>query len=310
MQASVNEDREKYIGGSDIPIIMGISPFKTRWQLVQEKAGLIKDEFEGNEYTEYGNIMEPKIRDFINESEKDKFVEGKHINGNIRCHTDGENKTTILEIKTTSDIHESINDYKTYLVQLLFYIENTGRKKGKLAVYPRPKDFNEEFNKDVLQLFDIKLNDYNELVKNINQAVESFIRDVNRVKENPFLTEQDLLPTEIIELSKQVEKFEMRLKDAEIIKKKYEEVKQKLFEKMGEYNIKKWETPNNVKITRIEPTETKIERKKQFDEEKFKEDKPALYEEYLTTVDKLIKGKKGYVRITLPKELQNDYKRN
>lgn len=302
MQASVNEDRDKYIGGSDIPIIMGLSPFKTRWELIQEKAGLIKDNFNGNEYTEYGNVMEPKIRDFINLKLKDKFVEGKHINGCVRCHTDGENKTTILEIKTTSNVHEDVNDYKIYLVQLLFYMINTDRKKGKLAVYPRPKDFNEEFNKDVLQVFDIKLSDYKELVEDINQAVELFIRDVNRVKDNPFLTEQDLLPTEIIELSKQVENFEMILKDTENIKEKYEEVKQKLFEKMGEYNIKKWETPNNIKITRVEPTETKIERKKQFDEDKFKEDKPDLYEEYLTTTDKIIKGKKGYVRITLPKE--------
>ena len=27
---NVTEDRNKYIGGSDIPVIMGISPFKKR----------------------------------------------------------------------------------------------------------------------------------------------------------------------------------------------------------------------------------------------------------------------------------------
>ena len=40
MQKSVKEDREKYIGGSDIPIIMGISPFKSRFDLLLEKAEL------------------------------------------------------------------------------------------------------------------------------------------------------------------------------------------------------------------------------------------------------------------------------
>ena len=30
----VSEDRDKYIGGSDIPVILGLSPFKTRWQLL------------------------------------------------------------------------------------------------------------------------------------------------------------------------------------------------------------------------------------------------------------------------------------
>ena len=62
MQDTVKQDRDKYIGGSDIPAIMGISQFKTRYQLLREKAGLEQDTFTGNKYTEYGNIMEPKIR--------------------------------------------------------------------------------------------------------------------------------------------------------------------------------------------------------------------------------------------------------
>ena len=74
---NVKVDRDKYIGGSDIPIMMNISPFKTRWELLQEKAGLVENTFDGNQYTEYGNVLEPKIRDYINESQKDKFVEGK-----------------------------------------------------------------------------------------------------------------------------------------------------------------------------------------------------------------------------------------
>ena len=37
MQDTVAKDRHKYIGGSDIPIIMGISPFKSRYDLLLEK---------------------------------------------------------------------------------------------------------------------------------------------------------------------------------------------------------------------------------------------------------------------------------
>ena len=48
-------NRDKYIGGSDISAIMGISPFKTRWEVLQEKAGLLESEFTGNKYTEYGD---------------------------------------------------------------------------------------------------------------------------------------------------------------------------------------------------------------------------------------------------------------
>jgi len=143
---NVTVDRDKYIGGSDIPILMGISPFKTRWELLQEKAGLLKNDFAGNEYTEYGNILEPQIREHINKDLKDKFVEGKDIIEDVRCHTDGINKTTVLEIKTTSQIHTDLKDYKMYLVQLLFYMKYTKRKKGILAVYFREDNWNESMN--------------------------------------------------------------------------------------------------------------------------------------------------------------------
>ena len=81
MQETVKQDRERYIGGSDIPIIMNLSPFKSRFDLLLEKAGYKKDEFSGNIYTEYGNAMESVIRDFINKGLprlKDPFTEGKH----------------------------------------------------------------------------------------------------------------------------------------------------------------------------------------------------------------------------------------
>ena len=68
MQESVKQDREKYIGGSDIPVIMNISPYKSRFDLLLEKAGYKTDMFEGNIYTEYGNQLEPAIRDYINMS--------------------------------------------------------------------------------------------------------------------------------------------------------------------------------------------------------------------------------------------------
>ena len=38
MQETVKQDRDKYIGGSDIPIIMNLSPFKRRYDLLLEKA--------------------------------------------------------------------------------------------------------------------------------------------------------------------------------------------------------------------------------------------------------------------------------
>lgn len=299
MQASVKENRNLYIGGSDIPIIMGISQFKKRFDLLLEKAGLKEETFEGNEYTEYGNVLEPKIRDFINENREDKFVEGKFIENDIRCHTDGINKEMVLEIKTTSQIHEKVEDYKVYLVQLLFYMEYTKRNHGKLAIYHRPDDFNEEFDSKRLIQYDIRLDDFKELVEDINKAVKQFRIDLAKVKENPFITEEELLPVDLTELSNKIVALENQLTEMKKIEVQAKELKAQLKSAMENNNIKKWETPNGVKITLVADGEDKVVRK--FNEQLFKENNLDLWDEY--SEDVVEKGKAGYVKITLPKEI-------
>ena len=188
----VRIDRNKFIGGSDIPTIMNISPFKKRFDLLLEKADLLENEFEGNIYTEYGNILEPKIREYINKLKNTNYIEYKKIDGNIRCHLDGFNEVSVLEIKTTSQVRKKVSSYKKYLVQLLFYMQTMKVDKGVLAVYERPRDFCEEFHEERLQVFDIDIKDYEELLKDINAAVKRFIEDLEKVKENPFLEEWEL----------------------------------------------------------------------------------------------------------------------
>lgn len=188
----VRTDRNKYIGGSDIPTIMNINPFKKRFDLLLEKAELLENEFDGNIYTEYGNVLEPKIRKYINKLRNTNYIEYKKIDGNIRCHLDGFDNVSVLEIKTTSQIRKKVSSYKKYLVQLLFYMQQTNVEKGLLAVYERPKDFCEEFQEDRLQMFDIDINDYDELLKDINTALKKFIEDLEKIKENPFIEEWEL----------------------------------------------------------------------------------------------------------------------
>ena len=309
MQTSVKENRDLFIGGSDIPKIMGISTFQTRWELLQEKAGLLENSFEGNSYTEYGNKMESKIRDYINEDLKDKFIEGKFVEGDIRCHTDGENKTTILEIKTTSQIHEKVEDYDYYLVQLLFYMINTKRKKGILAIYERPDDFDETFNPMLLRKYEINIKDYKELCEDINLAVEQFRTDLQKLRDNPFLTEEDLLPKEVIELSSKVVELEEKLLLLKQLEEEKDNYKKQLKEAMENFGIKRWITPNKTKITLVEDKLDEVVKVDSYDEVKFKEENNELYEnyhnkleEYKTTKEETKKGKKGYVKITIPKE--------
>lgn len=297
MQA-VTVDRDKYIGGSDIPIIMGISSFKTRFDLLLEKAGIKENDFAGNKYTEYGNVMEPKIRNFINENREDKFEEGKYIENDIRCHTDGINKEFVLEIKTTSRIHQKLEDYKEYLVQLLFYMEYTKRNHGKLAIYHRPDDFNEEFDVNRLIQYDIRIEDFKELIEQINNSVEQFRIDLAKVKENPFITEEELVPVDLTELSNKIVVLENQLVEMKKIEMQSKELKMQLKAAMENKNIKKWETPNGVKITLVADSEDKVIKK--FNEALFKENNLDLWDEYSEEV--VQKGKAGYVKITLPKE--------
>lgn len=295
----VTKDRDKYIGGSDIPIIMGLSPFKTRWELLQEKAGIAQSDFAGNEYTEYGNAMEPKIRDYFNSIYNCECVEDKIIDGRLRYHYDGldREKGVAIEIKTTSQIHDTLTGYKKYLVQLLTGMKMAGVEAGYLMVYERPEDFNEEFDPERLTVIMADIGTQGPLLGEINSAVGSFISDWDRLKENPFLTEEDLQPFELVALSDEVVRLENSLAVYKQIEAEAKEVKVKLKEAMEKHGIKKWTTNGGVKITLVPDGEGST--RKVFDDKAFKQDQPETYEKYL--VDKMVKGKSGYVRVTLPK---------
>jgi len=297
MQKSVKENRQMWIGGSDIPAIMGISPFTTRYDLLLFKSGIKENEFEGNQYTEYGNIMEPKIRNYINDNILDIYTETKYENPKkgIRCHLDGENKTHVLEIKTTSQIHETIDEYEVYLVQLLFYMMNVKKDKGILAVYDRPENFDEAFDESRLITYEININDYKDLCDEIMDSVDRFKNDLERLKENPLLSEEDLLPIPIQELSNKIIEIENQLSAYKELEAKQKELKKQLYENMVLYGLKSWRTPNGILITKVSGTEDKVEMV--FNEDKFKDEQPVVYASYCE--EKVKKGRNGSIRITL-----------
>jgi putative phage-type endonuclease len=61
MDKKIN-NRKFGIGGSDIPIIMGLSNYKTPYQLYLEKIDDSYQKYQENELQEWGNILEPIIR--------------------------------------------------------------------------------------------------------------------------------------------------------------------------------------------------------------------------------------------------------
>jgi len=61
------EERRKGIGGSDVAAIMGLSPFKTAYQVYREKRREVED-WSGNELTDWGKRMEPAIRQWYSDT--------------------------------------------------------------------------------------------------------------------------------------------------------------------------------------------------------------------------------------------------
>lgn len=299
MQESVTEDREKYIGGSDIPAIMGISPFTSRKELLQYKAQIKERTFEGSAYTEYGNKMEGKIRDYLNENYD--FIEDKVILDDsdvlpTRYHADGvdHEAKVVLEVKTTSQIH-GLEGYKKYLVQLLYGMWAFGYDNGVLAVYNRPKDFDTKFDPDRLQVFSIGMEDYETLMAQILNEVAKFRVDYLYMCDNPFASDAELPSrSALIPVAEKLASLEQDIAWAKEVTEKYDNCKKELCKAMREFNIKSWTMPNGTKVTYVPRGADKPYTA--FDEASFQKDHEDLYKEY--SIERTRKGKSDYVRIT------------
>ncbi|KRN88709.1 hypothetical protein IV53_GL000676 [Ligilactobacillus ceti DSM 22408] len=272
---------------------------------MKEKAGFSKNTFKGNEYTEYGNILEPMIRDYINEEfrKSSPFKEGYFIGDlspnetdklKFRCNVDGINDSEILEIKTTSNIKSDIKDYKYYLVQLLFYMINAKKEKGMLAIYERTT-FNipKQIDKDKLKIYHIDLKDYQKLATEILESVDKFQEDLIALKNNPEMTDEDFINPIIVDNSKKVIALENKLKGLKEVEQELKKTKEDLFEAMKKYNVKKWKTSNGVTISRVDETTSQRE---VIDTKKLKADEPTIYNKYMEVKTS---KRKGYVRIAI-----------
>ena len=301
MIIDVTIDRDKFVGGSDIAVIMGISSFKTRWELLLEKAGLKENEFQGNKFTTYGHDIEPKIRDYINRLYDTCFVPNQIINGDFRGNTDGFNGECVLEIKSTSHIYETVDEYIVYLVQLVKYMEVNNVKKGLLAVYNRPEDFDLEFDAERLKIYPIEAEAYKDLLERVNAEIERFRNDLARLKENPLLSEEDFQPHELVALSNKVMLLESRMAEYKTIETEHKAMKQALYEAMQKYDVKSWETFNGTKITRVDAVAGSVETVTEFDTDTFQTEHPRLYKKYCKDVEKRTKARAGFVKITFKK---------
>lgn len=112
---------------------------------------------------------------------------------------------------------------------------------------------------------------------------------------------------ELTLVTEQVAKLELQLQAIKLVEDQAKQLKDRLYEMMQQYDVKSFKTVNGVAITRIDGKEDEIVELEVFNETMFQEENPELYQQYLCKTTKINKGKKGYVRITLPKVV--DYSR-
>lgn len=315
MQSTVSQDRDQYLGGSDIPALLGISPYKTRYQLLREKAGLepVQETF-ANKFITYGNIMEPKIRDYLNigrnidelflEAKFTAEMEGTHLQK--RGHLDGYDAAsrTVLEIKTTDrERGTTIHDYPDYLAQMLFYmtITDTPMEHGILAVYFRPDDLNEFFDETRLQILTFDYEDVIEDIEALDQEIKEFIADLEIVEENPEKSEAELLDSELAEVSSKAIEFEKAIAAFKETEERYAELKERLTELMGKYNVKSFDA-GGYQITLIEAVPEKVDMKPVCDLETLETLFPDAYENCVEMIEKKTSARKAYVKVTAKKK--------
>ena len=297
---TVTKDRTKFLGGSDVSAIMGLSPFKTRWDLLQEKAEIKPIEQISNPYIEYGNALEPLVRDYINEKYCRDFEPAVKIVGDLRGNTDGLDELGILEVKTTSHIFSTIDGYMQYIVQMIFYMKLFNVQYGMLAVYERPDDFDETFDANRLQVFEIDIKDYLDTMEEEEQAITMFRKDLIALKENPLLCEEDFMPNEIVEVTGKIIDLENQLAVYKQMEAELKEFKSKLKVAMEEYGIKTWRLYDGTKITLVPDGEDK--EVEEIDLKALQKDHPELFGEGSKYVKRKVKrGRSGFVRITQPR---------
>ena len=151
------KDRVNYIGGSDVAAILGISPFKTSYQLYLEKKCLVDSSYEETPFQYWGSTLEPVL---VQEFEKRNFVNIKTeidtqwhpVYSFLRGNIDGwiPELNAIFEAKTTSAYNsdkwgEPGTDQipPEYLVQVAFYCAVMGCECAYIAVLIGGNDYRE-----------------------------------------------------------------------------------------------------------------------------------------------------------------------
>lgn len=154
--AQQREERKLGIGGSDMPIILGLSSYKTPYQLYLEKTGLVEPSDETNQYQYWGSVLEGVVRDEFSKRNNVRVetpdTAVHPIHDFLRANIDGyiPEWNAVLEVKCTSSfMAKQWGDEGSdviplpYLVQVAHYCAVTNADSAYIAVLIGGNDYRE-----------------------------------------------------------------------------------------------------------------------------------------------------------------------
>ena len=290
------ENRQNYIGGSDIPAICNIGPI-TPMQKYMEKKGDLK--VKKNIKIEIGHLLEPVITGLyitqFREKESDKHnvsmnewedgwvfqdVEATHgLYEFLKCHLDGYNyqTKTALEAKSTSKFVDVLPPQ--YLLQTAYNCALSNASEGHIAVLSQTNTFNlfkyERNEKLEKMIIDKACNFWYQLQTNTPPHVtsEEDIKRFNQLlygntHQEPYQATKEVI--EALEAFKEVKERE------KILSKELDEKKSHLVNLIGEYEEVIDEHQNTLLTYRYNASPTC-----RVDTYKLKSEFPEIYEQVL-----------------------------
>jgi putative phage-type endonuclease len=159
-------DRRQGIGGSDIAIILGLSNYKTPYQLYLEKKGLIESTFEQTQLQYWGSQLEVAIRKEFRKRNKVKVETPKEtiihpfydfLRGNVdgyipKWNAIWEGKCSHQFMSQLWGEHNSDVIPMEYLVQVAFYCSVKNAQQANISVLIGGNDYREFVYKRDLEL--------------------------------------------------------------------------------------------------------------------------------------------------------------
>lgn len=281
-------ETQKGIGGSDVATILGLNPYKTPFALWLEKTGQVKPQNIENEYIEWGNILEPVIRDKFKKETgfkvyQNNFVLQHDSHEFMIANIDGEvfdpemGERGILEIKTANERMKPVwknGPPNHYILQIQHYMAVLDYHYGYIACLIGGNHF---------KYFKVERNEY--IIDKIIAAEMEFMRMVeNNIppeitghsSETEWISqiypianeEEKQLPNELFDFTIRYIELQEQAKE---IKEEMDKIKN-----MIKYEAKETEVFFNDYVRVSMPSIKKVN----FDQKRFAEDYPELYEKY------------------------------